>query len=290
MTKTAAMHLSAQDVTLGYGTFLAGTTPYGTFLAGNTPCGRAPVVRGLNFEVEGGEIFVIVGSSGCGKTTLLRGLAGLLPPASGRLLADGTAICATSPDRALVFQDDALLPWRSARRNVELPLAIRGVPRRERAGRAAHWLAQVGLAGQEDRLPRELSGGMRQRVQLARTLAGGPRAILMDEPFGALDAQTRATMQRLLITVWTASPTTVVFVTHDVDEALFLGDRVGVLGAGGLTAMITVPHKRDPGARSAPGVTAARKNILALLGEGAPQGAHNHQTAHAKAPVIAGMG
>jgi NitT/TauT family transport system ATP-binding protein len=246
------MRLTAQDVTLGYG--------------------REPVVSGLNFEVAADEIMVIAGASGCGKTTLLRGLAGLLPPVSGRFRADGAPITATSPDRALVFQDDVLLPWRSARRNVELPLAIRGVPRRERRGRAGHWLAQVGLAGQESRLPRELSGGMRQRVQLARTLAGGPRAILMDEPFGALDAQTRATMQRLLIDVWNASPTTVVFVTHDVDEALFLGDRVGVLGAGGITEMITVPRQRDAAARSAPEVAAARARILALLGPGAAAG------------------
>jgi NitT/TauT family transport system ATP-binding protein len=262
----AALRLTAEDVTLGYG--------------------RAPVVRGLNFEVEEGEILVIVGSSGCGKTTLLRALAGLLPPAGGRLLADGAAIRGTSPDRALIFSGDALLPWRSTRRNVELPLAIRGVPRRERAIRAGHWLAQVGLAGQQDRLPHELSGGMRQRVQLARTLAGGPRAILMDEPFGALDAQTRATMQRLLITVWNASPTTVVFVTHDVDEALFLGDRVGVLGAGGLAAMITVPYKRDASARSAPEVAAARATILSLLGPG-PDGTQASQTAHAEPAVSA---
>jgi NitT/TauT family transport system ATP-binding protein len=144
------------------------------------------------------------------------------------------------------------------------------VPRRDRARQARHWLSQVGLADQEARLPHELSGGMRQRVQLARTLAGGPRAILMDEPFGALDAQTRATMQQLLITVWQASPTTVVFVTHDVDEALFLGDRIGVLGPAGLAAMITVPHRRDPQARAAPEVAAARASILALLGSPAP--------------------
>jgi NitT/TauT family transport system ATP-binding protein len=246
-----ATGLRACDVSLGYG--------------------RAPVVSGLDLEITGGEIMVVVGPSGCGKTTLLRGLAGLLPPARGRFLADTAAITGTSPDRALVFQDDALLPWRSAQRNVELPLAIRGVPRRERTAKARYWLEQVGLAGQEARLPRELSGGMRQRVQLARTLAGGPAAILMDEPFGALDAQTRSTMQRLLIQVWNTSPTTVVFVTHDVDEALFLGDRVAVLGGRGITEMITAPHRRDAAARSAPEVAAARARILALLGTAAPQ-------------------
>ena len=265
------MRLTAEDVTLGYGP--------GAVVSG-------AVVSGLHFDVAEGEIMVIVGASGCGKTTLLRGLAGLLPPVCGRFLAGGSPVTAASPDRALVFQDDALLPWRSALRNVELPLAIRGVPRRERGDRARHWLAQVGLAGQEGRLPRELSGGMRQRVQLARTLAGGPRAILMDEPFGALDAQTRATMQRLLIKVWNASPTTVVFVTHDVDEALFLGDRVGVLGAGGITEMISVSRPRDTAAAARPEVAAARARILALLGPGAA-GANRPATTETTAEPMA---
>jgi NitT/TauT family transport system ATP-binding protein len=264
------MRLTAEDVTLGYG--------------------PAPVVAGLHFDVTEGEIMVIVGASGCGKTTLLRGLAGLLPPVRGRFLGDSAPIAGSSPDRALVFQDDALLPWRTAQRNVELPLAIRGVPRRERASRAQHWLAQVGLAGQESRLPRELSGGMRQRVQLARTLAGGPRAILMDEPFGALDAQTRATMQSLLIKVWNAAPTTVVFVTHDVDEALFLGDRVGVLGAGGVTEMITVPHPRDAAARTASKVAAARTRILGLLGPGAAAAQTTTETTAEPLAATAGTG
>jgi NitT/TauT family transport system ATP-binding protein len=124
----------------------------------------------------------------------------------------------------------------------------------------------VGLAGQEHRLPAQLSGGMRQRVQLARTLAGGPRAILMDEPFGALDAQTRATMQRLLVDVLRSTPATVVFVTHDVDEALFLGDRVAVLGPEGVQTVVDVPQPRDPATRGTPVVRAARTTILAALG------------------------
>ncbi|NUS04025.1 MAG: ABC transporter ATP-binding protein, partial [Nonomuraea sp.] len=145
--------------------------------------------------------------------------------------------------------------------NVELPLRIRGLGRRERRAAAAEWLARVGLAGHEDRLPRELSGGMRQRVQLARALAGAPRAVLMDEPFGALDAQTRAGMQALLLDVLRDTRATVVFVTHDVDEALLLADRVVVLGRGGVRTVIEVPGPRDPGADR----TALRDQILKEL-------------------------
>ncbi|GIE94434.1 ABC transporter ATP-binding protein [Paractinoplanes rishiriensis] len=228
--------------------------------------GGDPVVRDLSLQVRAGEVLVVVGTSGCGKSTLLRTLAGLLPCGAGALSADGAALTGPSPDRALVFQDDALLPWRTVRRNVELPLAIRGVPRGERRERADHWLAQVGLAGHERRLPAQLSGGMRQRVQLARTLAGEPRAILMDEPFGALDAQTRGAMQRLLVDVLRDTPATVVFVTHDVDEALFLGDRVAVLSAGGVRKLVDVPHPRDRATRGTPLVRAARDEILTALG------------------------
>ena len=228
--------------------------------------GGDPVVRDLTFEVRPGEVFVVVGASGCGKSTLLRTFAGLLPVCDGALRADGVAVRGPSPDRALVFQDDALLPWRTARRNVELPLAIRGLPRGERRARAEDWLAQVGLAGQGHRLPAQLSGGMRQRVQLARTLAGEPRAILMDEPFGALDAQTRAAMQRLLVQVLHSTPATVVFVTHDVDEALFVGDRVAVLGGEGIRTLVEVPHPRDAATRGTPLVRAARRELLVALG------------------------
>ncbi|GAA2577673.1 ABC transporter ATP-binding protein [Actinomadura fulvescens] len=212
----SALSLHASGVTLAYG---------GT-----------PVVTGLDLQVRAGEVLVVVGPSGCGKSTLLRAFAGLLPVEAGSVRAGDTPITGPSRDRALVFQDDALLPWRSARRNVELALAMRGVPRARRRAEALRWLDRVGLDGTADRLPRELSGGMRQRVQLARTLAAQPRAILMDEPFGALDAQTRATMQRLLADVLAGAPATVVFVTHDVDEALLLGDRIVVLGPAGVAA------------------------------------------------------
>ena len=209
--------------------------------------GGAPVVDGLDLEVAPGEILVLTGPSGCGKSTVLRALAGLLPPDRGEVLGDGARVTTTSRDRAMVFQDNALLPWRTVQSNVELALKLAGRPRQGRREEVLRWVADVGLTGFEKYLPKSLSGGMRQRVQLARGLAGAPRAVMMDEPFGALDAQTRATMQRLLIDTWRAHPTTVVFVTHDVDEALLIGDRIAVLGRAGqpLRALLDVPSPRD---------------------------------------------
>ncbi|MER8183849.1 ABC transporter ATP-binding protein [Kitasatospora sp. NPDC094015] len=224
-----------------------------------------PVLSGVDLAVEPGELLTVVGSSGGGKSTLLRALAGLLTPTGGELLAGGSPVRGPSADRALVFQEDGLLPWRSVRRNVELPLAVRRVPRARRRGPVAEWIERVGLGDHQDRLPRELSGGQRQRVQLARALVGAPRAVLMDEPFGALDAQTRAAMQQLLLTVRERERCTVVFVTHDVDEALLLGDRVAVLGGGTLAAVHPVPHPRDPAARTAPAVLRLRERVLAEL-------------------------
>jgi NitT/TauT family transport system ATP-binding protein len=209
---------------------------------------RVPVVDGLSLTVQPGEILVLTGPSGCGKSTVLRALAGLLKPDDGKVLADGSPVTTTSRDRGMVFQDSALLPWRTVRSNIELALKLRGEPKAERRERADRWIDEVGLNGFADFLPKNLSGGMRQRVQLARGLAGAPRAVMMDEPFAALDAKTRAAMQHMLIQTWQAHPTTVVFVTHDVDEALTLGDRVAVLGRAGqpLRALLDVPNPRDP--------------------------------------------
>lgn len=206
----------------------------------------SPVIDDLSLTVRPGEILVLTGPSGCGKTTVLRALAGLLRPDAGRVLADGVEVTTTSGDRGVVFQDNALLPWRSVRSNIELALRLRGEPRPTRRAQADRWIAELGLTGFGDYLPKNLSGGMRQRVQLARGLAGAPRAVMMDEPFGALDTQTRAAMQRLLIDTWRTHPTTIVFVTHDVDEALTLGDRVAVLGRAGqpLRALVDVPAPR----------------------------------------------
>ncbi|MFD4404631.1 ABC transporter ATP-binding protein [Nocardia sp. NPDC058499] len=212
-----------------------------------------PVIADLSLDARPGEILVLTGPSGCGKSTVLRAFAGLLAPDAGRVLADGDPVTTTSRDRAVVFQDNALLPWRSVRANIELALRLRGEPKAGRRAAADRWIAEVGLTGFADYLPKSLSGGMRQRVQLARGLAGAPRAVMMDEPFGALDSQTRATMQRLLIETWRTHPTTVVFVTHDVDEALLLGDRVAVLGRAGrpLRALIDIPNPRETADRQA---------------------------------------
>jgi NitT/TauT family transport system ATP-binding protein len=205
-----------------------------------------PVIDELTLTVRPGEILVLTGPSGCGKSTVLRALAGLLPPDSGRILADDAEVTGTSGDRGMVFQDNALLPWRTVRSNIELALRLRGEPRATRRAQAEHWIDELGLTGFGNYLPKSLSGGMRQRVQLARGLAGAPRAVMMDEPFGALDTQTRAAMQRLLIDTWRTHPTTIVFVTHDVDEALTLGDRVVVLGKAGqpARAVLEVPDPR----------------------------------------------
>jgi NitT/TauT family transport system ATP-binding protein len=206
-----------------------------------------PVIDRLSLAVRPGEILALTGPSGCGKSTVLRALAGLLRPDDGRVLADGAEITTTSGDRGMVFQDNALLPWRTVRSNIELALRLRGEPRATRRAAAERWIDELGLTGFGHYLPKSLSGGMRQRVQLARGLAGAPRAVMMDEPFGALDTQTRAAMQRLLIDTWRTHPTTIVFVTHDVDEALALGDRIVVLGKAGqpLRAILDVPEPRS---------------------------------------------
>ncbi|MFF3917643.1 ABC transporter ATP-binding protein [Streptomyces sp. NPDC001852] len=226
----------------------------------------APVLYDVDLDVSPGEILTVVGPSGCGKSTLLRTLAGLLPPLGGTAEVDGVPLTGPSADRALVFQEDALLPWRTLRGNVELPLAISGVPRSKRRSRAEDWLSRVGLSAQAGQLPHRVSGGQRQRAQLARALADSPRAVLMDEPFGALDAQTRSGMQDLLVEVLRGTGASVVFVTHDVDEALFLGDRVALLGSGRVAAVRDVPGPRDRAAVGDPARVALRRDILTSLG------------------------
>ncbi|MFD7058010.1 ABC transporter ATP-binding protein [Streptomyces sp. NPDC059906] len=246
-----------------------GAPPRGTRLTlRGATLGRpdAAAVSGVDVDVAPGEILTVVGPSGCGKSTLLRTLAGLLPPLSGTAEQDGRPIDGPGADRALVFQEDALLPWRTLRANVELPLAVQGLPRTERRSQATAWLQRVGLAAQARHLPHRVSGGQRQRAQLARALAGRPRAVLMDEPFGALDAQTRAGMQDLLVEVLQGTGATVVFVTHDVDEALYLGDRVALLGTGRLTDVRDVPRPRDRAAHDDPARTALRRDVLTSLG------------------------
>lgn len=195
--------------------------------------GSRLVIDELDFSVQSGEFLCLVGPSGCGKTTLLRLLAGLASPTTGEVHYFGASIKAPSLERAIVFQDygRALLPWRTVRGNVALALEACGVPDVERADRIDALLEATGLSHAGDRYPNQLSGGMQQRVQIARCLAQRPRVLLMDEPFGALDAITRQHLQDELARLAADHGTTVVFITHDLEEAIYLGDRVIVLGA-----------------------------------------------------------
>jgi NitT/TauT family transport system ATP-binding protein len=190
-------------------------------------------VRDFALEIEVGEFFCLLGTSGCGKTTVLNMLAGFERATSGRIEINNKSIDRPGADRGVVFQgDDSLYSWLSALGNVEFGLRMRGRPRAERLERAHHYLDLVGLTGQGHKYPAELSGGMKQRIQIARVLANEPQMLLMDEPFAALDAHTRAAMQRELIKIWRATGKTVLFITHDVDEAIILATRIGVMHAG----------------------------------------------------------
>lgn len=193
---------------------------------------RGDVVHALadtTVTMPEGQFVCVVGPSGCGKTTLLKVLAGFLRPTGGTASIDGRPITAPSPDRGVVFQHPNLYPWLSVRKNVELGLKFQGVPARERAARSAEQLERVGLAGFSEHRPYELSGGMQQRAQIARVLANDPGVILMDEPFGALDALTREQLQDDLLTIARERHKTIFFITHSVDEAIVLGDRVLVM-------------------------------------------------------------
>jgi NitT/TauT family transport system ATP-binding protein len=195
---------------------------------------RLEILKDITLSVRDGEFLCIVGASGCGKTTLLRLIAGLLPVSGGRLCSRGEQITGPSQDRAIVFQDytRALLPWRTIAANVALALEARGTPRRQRPEIVEARLRQVGLWEWRDRYPSQLSGGMQQRLQIARCLAQEPTLLLMDEPFGALDAMTRQVLQDEVARLSRETGTTVVFVTHDLEEAIYLGDRVVAMDKG----------------------------------------------------------
>jgi NitT/TauT family transport system ATP-binding protein len=186
-------------------------------------------VQDVSLSIAPGEFVCVLGPSGCGKSTLLGALAGHWTPSRGSIHVDGAPVAGPHPDRGLVFQQHTLFPWKKVLDNVAFGLKMQGVGRRERRERARDLLGLVGLAGFEDRYPIQLSGGMQQRVEIARVLINHPRVMLMDEPFGALDAQTRLKMQELLLDVWARVNTTIIFITHDIDEALFLADRILVM-------------------------------------------------------------
>ena len=193
------------------------------------PGQEQPVISGLDLEIEPGEFVAVIGPSGCGKTTLLRIIHGLLRPDSGLVTMGNEHITKPARNRGFVFQSDCLLPWRRIVDNVGFPLELAGTKRNEAREKARAMLDLIGLAGTADKYPAQLSGGMRQRVNLARALTVNPDVLLMDEPFAALDAQTREVLQTELLTIWARDRKTVVFVTHQLDEAVYLADRVIVL-------------------------------------------------------------
>jgi NitT/TauT family transport system ATP-binding protein len=193
--------------------------------------GGVRAIEGVNLEVRRGEFLAVVGPSGCGKSTLLRVVSGLLAPTEGRAEIDGLSIEGPRPDVGIVFQDPTLLPWKNIRQNVMLPAMVRRLDRRLATSRAKDLLKLVGLENFGDRYPYELSGGMRQRAGIARALMNDPRILLMDEPFGALDAMTRERMNEEISRIWADSGTSVLFITHSIPEAVLLSDRIAVFSS-----------------------------------------------------------
>lgn len=216
----------------------SGGTGAGSFL---------PVLRRVSFEVYENEIVTLVGESGCGKTTLLRSIQGLVRLDSGVIRVNGETVTAPDRNRGFVFQQANLLPWRTARQNIEFGLELQGIGRKDRVARAQELLELVGLGGAGNQYPHELSGGMQQRIGLARALAINPAILLMDEPFSALDAQTRELLQQELLRIREKTRTTVLFVTHDLDEAIYISNRVIVLAPkpGRIERIIDVPFPRS---------------------------------------------
>ncbi len=228
--------------------------------------GEVAVFEGLDLALERGQFVSLIGPSGCGKTTLLRIVAGLDRPTAGEVRLDGRPLAGSDPRVGLVFQEYALFPWRRLLANIEVGLEIRGVPRPERRAAAQRLVEAFGLAGFEEKYPKELSGGMRQRVAIARTLITNPELVLMDEPFGSLDSQTRNTLQEFLLGVWQERRDTVLFVTHNVDEAVYLSDRIVVFSPRPARIRevfdVAVPRPRD---RTGAEANRVRREILRCL-------------------------
>ena len=251
-----------------------------------TPAGeKIQALRDINLEVEDsfspagrdiGEFRVLLGPSGCGKSTVLRLIAGLDHPDTGEVLVNGKPVTGPGRDRGMVFQKYTSFPWLTVARNIEYGMKINGVPEPERRASVAHLVEAVGLKGFEKSYPDTLSGGMQQRVAIARTLAINPSVVLMDEPFGALDAQTRGGMQDLLLRIWDQAANTVLFVTHDVDEALYLADRIYVLSArpGTIIEDMPVPfgRPRDPSVKQRSEFHDLQQHVLSCLRRAPGQG------------------
>src|SRR5690606_23719279 len=215
----------------------------------------AVAVRNFSLQLNQGEFFCLLGPSGCGKSTVLSMLAGFEAPSSGSIQLEGQEIVGSSRERCVVFQgDDSLYPWLTALENIAFGLRLLGMSKSERHAEACKYLELVGWKGQENKHPTELSGGMKQRIQIARALVNKPRVLLMDEPFGALDAQTRNIMQMELRKIWKETETTILFITHDVDEAILLSTRAGVMtaGPGGTLKAVVDVDLEDNRSRSNP--------------------------------------
>jgi NitT/TauT family transport system ATP-binding protein len=235
--------------------------------------GRAvEAIRDLSFHVDAGELVCVLGPSGCGKTTLLKCIAGLLPPTSGEVRLAGQRVSGPPPGMAVVFQEygRSLFPWMTVRSNVELPIREKKIPRARRAELVDSALEAVGMADAHDAHPWQLSGGMQQRVAIARAIAYEPQVLLMDEPFAAVDAQTRADLEDLVRSLWQRFRVTRIFITHDIDEAVYLGQRVLVLAARATSVQedvrIDLPDQRDQlGTRSEPRFTELRSHLYAEI-------------------------
>ncbi len=232
----------------------------------NAEEGEMSALEGINLKVKPNEFLCFIGPSGCGKTTLLRMIAGLDYPSSGEIILDGEKVSGPSPDRGMVFQEFSLFPWRTVLKNVEFGLEIKGVGDKARREIAEKYIELVGLQGFENHYPYELSGGMKQRVAIARALAPDPAILLMDEPFGSVDAQTRNILQEELLEIWKRTKKTVLFVTHSVDEAVYLADRVAVMSArpGCLIRCLDIDIPR-PRKRTSMEVNEFRGKLLMLL-------------------------
>ena len=231
--------------------------------------GPVTAIDHVNLEVKDGEFVMIVGPSGCGKTTLINILGGLNTATSGEVLLDGKPVQGPGADRGMVFQGYSLFPWLSVQKNVEFGLKMKKIPKAQRAEQAKKFIDLVGLTGFENALPKQLSGGMKQRVAIARTLANEPEILLMDEPFGALDAQTRVVMQELLADISKKTKTTILFITHDIDEAVLLGDRIYVMSRRPGTIRevldVNIPGVRSHESLVLPEFLATKKKIMDML-------------------------
>jgi NitT/TauT family transport system ATP-binding protein len=235
---------------------------------------KTEALQDVQLAVRKGEFVTIVGPSGCGKSTLLYMIAGLVQPSSGQILLDGQPVTGTNPRCGIVFQEFRIFPWKTVRQNVTFGLDLRNhVPARERQETARRYLRLVGLEGFENHLPKELSGGMKQRVAIAQTLACEPEVILMDEPFGALDSLTRENLQDEVLRIWQQSAKTIIFVTHSIEEAVYLGQRVLVMSPRPGTVVrefaVPLPYPRAPADRTSSVVAGLRQQIWQLIQQGA---------------------